>query len=348
MKYQVGLDGLRGFAVLLVMLFHARAPIAQGGYVGVDLFFVLSGFLITSILLSELNENGRVNLWRFYARRLMRLSPALLVMLCAYLFAAPLLWPERTGQVLDVVLAGTYLSDYAIAFWGVPDLLSHTWSLAVEEHFYLLWPILLWAACRRWRERELVTVLAAAYVLATVWRWFWLIRGQSWEQVYYRFDTRLSGLLLGACLAAVLRDKNLCSRIAGFVPALLWLAVLFGALCLRSLWGDPWMLAWGITAAEWSGVALIVAVQQPKGQVTAMLSIRPLVALGKLSYGVYLWHFPIFRWLRPNYRWDDVLLIGLPLTIGLAAFSYFTIEAWARQWRSRNSGTSPARVSSFS
>lgn len=342
MSYQIGLDGLRGFAILLVMLFHARAPIADGGYIGVDLFFVLSGFLITSILLVEIKETGRVEIWRFYSRRLTRLCPALLLMLCAYLLAFPVLWPERTGQMVEVVLAGAYLSDYAVAFWGKPDLLSHTWSLAVEEHFYLVWPIVLVAVCRRWRRHELAAVLASAYVLATVWRWFWIVRGQSWEQVYYRFDTRLSGLFLGALLAAVTRDRNLYSRVVRFLPSLLWLTVLFGTLCLGSLWGDPWMLEWGITSAEWCGAALILAAQDPKGQITSMLSARPLVFLGKLSYGVYLWHYPIFRWLRPNFRWDDVLLIGLPLSVSLAALSYFTVEAWARQWRSGRTGTLPS------
>jgi peptidoglycan/LPS O-acetylase OafA/YrhL len=337
MGYQIGLDGLRGLAVLLVLLFHSRAPIAYGGYIGVDLFFVLSGFLITSILLVEFKESGRVNVWRFYARRFMRLSPALLLMLCGYLLAAPLMWPERTGQLLDVVLAGAYLADYAVAFWGLPDLLGHTWSLAVEEHFYLLWPIALWAICRRWRRHDLVAVLAAAYVLATVWRWFCLVRGQSWEQIYYRFDTRLSGLLLGALLAAAQQYKALFRRLTNFLPGLLWFTVVFGILCLRSLWGDPWMLEWGITAAELCGAALILAAQDPKGQITAMLSARPLIALGKLSYGIYLWHYPIFRWLRPHYRWDEILLIGIPLSVSLAALSYFTVEAWARRWRSRES-----------
>jgi peptidoglycan/LPS O-acetylase OafA/YrhL len=225
MPYNPALDGLRAVAVMLVVLFHARAPIAFGGYLGVDIFFVLSGYLITSLLLSELDTKGTLDLRRFYLRRLLRLTPALFAMLAVYLIVAPFLWPATTDHGKQAAIAATYLSDYAVAFWGTPDFLSHTWSLSVEEHFYLLWPLVLLAACRRWDRRSLVWVFGAAYGLATLVRWVCIVKGQSWEQVYYRFDTHLSGLMLGAWLAALRRDDALFAKLQPVLPWLMWFPV---------------------------------------------------------------------------------------------------------------------------
>lgn len=332
MNYNPALDGLRAFAVFVVLLFHARAPVGMGGYVGVDIFFVLSGFLITTLLLGELASHGRLDILGFWRRRLLRLTPALLAMLAVYALLAPLAWPEADYHASHALLAALYLSDYGVAWWGKPTLLSHTWSLAVEMHFYLLWPLVLLWAYRRWPGRSLVTALALGYVLATLLRWFWTIKGQSWEQVYYRMDTRLSGLMLGAWLAAALRDAWWRVALQRAVPWLLWLAIA-ALVCLQYRWHDLWMLMWGLCIAELGTAAVLITVQRPANPVSQMLARPALTWLGKMSYGVYLWHYPLFVWLRERYTWDVVLLVGVPASLALAAASYYTLEAWAARWR---------------
>jgi peptidoglycan/LPS O-acetylase OafA/YrhL len=334
LTYNPALDGLRAVAIIVVMLFHARAPVALGGFIGVDVFFVLSGYLITTLLLRELETNHCIDLRRFYLRRLIRLTPALLVMLAIYVIVAPFVWPAIADHGWQAFIAAIYLSDYSVAFLGTPNLLSHTWSLSIEEHFYLLWPVVLVIATRRWDRRSLVIVLGAMYVLGTMLRWVCVIRGQSWPQVYYRFDTHLSGLVLGAWLAALSRDEELLNKVRRALPWLLWLPVV-AIVCLKYQWGDIWMLMWGLSLTEWATVAVLIASQSAQGQVSAMLSTAPLVWIGKISYGLYLWHYPIFRYLRETHHWSDVLMIGLPLSVAIAATSYYTVESLGSKWRGR-------------
>jgi peptidoglycan/LPS O-acetylase OafA/YrhL len=342
MNYNPALDGLRAVAVLVVMLFHARAPLVPGGYVGVDVFFVLSGFLITSLLLAELDATGRIDLAGFWRRRLLRLAPALLAMLAAYVLVAPRLWPEVPDHGTQAALAALYLSDYSVAFWGTPSVLSHTWSLAVEMHFYLLWPLILWTACRRWTRASLPAVLAVAWVLATLLRWVWLVRGQEWAQVYYRTDTRLSGLLLGAWLAAALRDPRWRLALRSWQPWALWLPLPALLVVTHFHWGDLWVATWGMAIVELATASLLFGVRDRSSQLATMLA-RPLLAwLGRISYGLYLWHYPVFFYLRERLRWDEVLLVGFPLSVALAAGSYYTLEAWMARWRSGRA-LAPAR-----
>jgi peptidoglycan/LPS O-acetylase OafA/YrhL len=327
-------DGLRAVAIVMVLLFHARAPAGLGGFLGVDVFFVLSGYLISSLLLRELADTGRVDLRRFYVRRLLRLTPALLAMLAAYLALAPLAWPQQPDHAVQAAVTALYLSDYGLAFWGTPSHLSHTWSLAVEMHFYLLWPLLLAFLWRRRSRRSLVILLGAGYLLATLLRWVALIDGQTWEQVYYRFDTRLSGLLLGAWFAAACEDPPVARALERAQPWLLWAAV-GTLLCLQFRWHDLWMLTWGVTFAEWGTLALLAAVRAGTGPLTAMLALPPLAWLGRLSYGLYLWHFPVFLAMRGTFAWDAILLLGGLASLAMAALSFYTIERWALSLRSR-------------
>jgi peptidoglycan/LPS O-acetylase OafA/YrhL len=167
-----------------------------------------------------------------------------------------------------------------------------------------------------------------------VLRWFWLVLGHSWQEVYYPTDTRLSGLMLGAWLAAALRDARWRLGLRSLQPWTLWLPVA-AMLCLRFQWQDFSVMTWGMSLVEVATAAALFAVRDRSSQLAQMLTRPLLVWLGKLSYGLYLWHYPVFYYLREDcrYRWDDVLLVGGPLSLALAAASWYTVEAWVTRRR---------------
>lgn len=328
MHYSAALDGLRSVALLLVLCYHARVPGMQGGFLGVDVFFVLSGYLITRTLAAQYNEYGKIRIARFYGRRLRRLYPALLLLLSVYLLIAPRAFPTPDSHVRDAALVAAYLSDYGFAFWQAPWFLQHTWSLSVEEHFYLLWPLALIPIFKLSTPNQARIILGLA-AAATLWRWHVIQNTDSWQQPYYRFDTRLSGLLLGSA-AGILRPN--APRLAPVIGAALLLAALLGANFKDARALMQWM-----AAAELGAVLLVISADR----ITA-LTWSPLVWLGKLSYGVYLWHFPIMFWLRRQEvtGWQS-LALGGGISILLAAISYYSVEAWARPKRAQPSVEPP-------
>lgn len=338
MPYNPALDGLRAIAIALVILFHAKVPFFQGGFLGVDIFFVLSGYLITSLLLNEEDQTGQIHIGKFYIRRFFRLSPALLTMLIFYLAISSFLWPTTDNHITQAIVAATYLSDYGVAFWGVPNEIGHTWSLAVEEHFYLLWPLLLSFIYKRHTFRLLV-ILLGIYFATSLWRYTWIIYEHTWNQVYYRFDTRATGLILGSCLAVAIRIPSIFKKLKGNINLLIGVSIFTTILLqyaithLQEPWGNLWISKWGFTLTEWSTLIVLLAIHQPQNILYKILSTPPFPWLGRLSYSLYLWHYPIFRYLRNDLPWYDVLLLGLPCTIVLAIFSYYIVESWGLKLR---------------
>ena len=308
--YIPALDGLRAVAVLLVVAFHAR--LLSGGFIGVDVFFVLSAFLITRLLQSEISQTGKIRRSRFYLRRLMRLAPAFILMLGAYVLFAPLIWPGHP-HLSDAMLAAFYVSNYSFAFFRDPIYLQHTWSLAVEEHFYLLWPLLLPLLLR---ARNPLAWLGAAYVAVICWR---MSFAYDWGNYYYRTDTRATGLIVGAVLALYLQRLR-------FTPADAWTGM--GAIILAAVVGEfGGMASTVFPVAEFGAVLVVGAAAQGRlGRLTMVLSAPVAIRIGKLSYGIYLWHYPITIALRP---WlDDVTLFAAVLfpSIALAWLSFVTVE----------------------
>ncbi|HQS99475.1 MAG: hypothetical protein B7Y26_04405 [Hydrogenophilales bacterium 16-64-46] len=330
--YIAGLDGLRAIAVSLVMVSHAHTPFFDNGMLGVDIFFVLSGFLITRILLNEQIETGRIDTLRFYVNRFMRLTPPLLLLLLLYVMLAPLTWPQDTHTLRDAGIAGLYLSDYALALEGIPGRLRHTWSLAVEEHFYLLWPLAL-LVMRSCRPATRVLILAAVYVLATLWR-IECASVQSWDAVYYRFDTRFSGLMLGALLAAMMDVDWRRYAKPGVMPlvALSGLLVILLGLGDGGGWKHTPVLQYGVIGTELVTAATILAILQSESQIK-WLAHPLLTYIGRLSYGMYLFHYPVMLYFRETSGWADALLYGGIGGTLLAALSYHTLEARVRRWR---------------
>lgn len=343
LAYNPALDGLRGVAILLVILSHAHAPLFDGAFYGVDLFFVLSGFLITTLLLQELQRDGRLNYWRFYRRRLWRLMPALALLLLAYCVFAPMLWPDLTDVYSDALVSLLYLADYGIAFFDSPGTLLHMWSLSVEEHFYLVWPPLLAVLARTAPRGGLWRRIAGLLVLAWAWRVLWVVQGQQFYEIFFRFDTRATGLLAGSLLAALVLEQPawfeaLRRRLVHFM----W-AVLAVPLLMAQAWDDMNAMVWGMTVVECAAAFVLLAILQRRGAVYEMLSAPVLTVLGRLSYGIYLWHYPVVRYLRADLPWPAVVLLGLAISAALAALSYYTIERWALRRRDARPASRAAR-----
>ena len=348
LPYNPALDGLRAIAIALVILSHAHVPHVDGAFFGVDLFFVLSGYLISSLLLIEIRQTDRIDLWRFYRRRFFRLMPALLAFLAAYCLIAPLIWPDNGEWYQDAVVSALYLADYGIAFFDSPDSLLHMWSLSVEEHYYLLWPIALLALTRLAPRGALWRSVGMLFLLAWGWRTFWVWQGQQFYEVFFRFDTRATGLLAGSLLAALRQDRPAWfQRLGAHVRWGPWLLAL-APLWIGLKWDDMNVMVWAMPLVELTSLALLLAVlpapgdaatgaAAPRGWIYTLLSYPALVKIGQLSYAIYLWHYPIVRVLRAYLDWPWVVLLGGLLSALMAQLSWLTVERWGRAWRDRKS-----------
>ncbi|MGO4784647.1 acyltransferase family protein [Cryobacterium sp. W22_MBD10_FK3] len=295
--YNTSLDGLRALAVLAVIAGHAGIN-GIGGYHGVTVFFVISGYLITSLLMREKDSRGSISLLKFYGRRLARLGPALVLVTLA-----TVVWLLATGAPVATWWAGalgalTYTTDIIEAAAGnraVGDF-QWSWSLSVEEQFYLLWPILLLLipTAQRWRW----TVAGLSLLVAIQWAWRTIIIAgdPTHERLFYAPDTHVDALIIGTIIALVTYNADL-SSVMVLAARLAGLAGAVGLLVLFS-WkpGGAFQLArfdeggFGQAALLSAGVVFLLAVS-PRGWAGRALAFRPLVFLGKLSYGLYLWNW---------------------------------------------------------
>jgi len=337
------LDGLRGLAVLAVLAFHGQLAVASGGFLGVSAFFTLSGFLITSLLVLEWERHGRINVLRFWARRARRLLPAALVALVG--IAAYGAWvatgheAQRIGG--DGLSALAYVANWRFvvgdqsyaALFSSPSPVQHFWSLAIEEQFYLLFPLLLIGAFTFVRTRVGVRRILIGLTLASIALGFLLWSpGHDPARVYYGTDTRAAELLIGAVLATVLAGRRHRSRMpsrriakscAG-TSALLVLVVMW----TTSNQSATWLYRGGFAVHAVLTAFVIAAALQP-GPVAWILSVRPLRALGLISYGVYLYHWPIFLWLdaaRLGINGAPLFFVRSAVTLAVATASYRWIE----------------------
>lgn len=332
-SYRPALDGLRTVAVYAVLLFHTAHPWATGGFVGVDLFFVLSGFLVTSVIISEIGDRGTLRLLHFYTRRVRRLLPAAVVTVVAtcavFVLVAPV--TRRLELVGDAQSALLYYAnwhflaasgDYFAANVDKSPFL-HFWSLAIEEQYYLFFPVLV-LLLSRWRRGWLVSVIAVLTVGSIVAQLAWARVDAS--HAYYGTDARLYQLLVGSLLALGLNRLLTVSR---RVPwgVVTWLA-LAGFVVLSSGLLDWTPSARGLIAAVVS-CAMVAGLMLKDTSVPArLLSMRVPVFLGKISYGTYLWHWPVIVVLRQVFDTSPrvVAVLTIALGTGLAALSYEVLE----------------------
>ncbi len=301
------LDGLRGMAVAGVLLFHGGH--LTGGYLGVDLFFVLSGFLITSLLLVEAGERDAIALGSFWARRARRLLPALAGLLVGVaLYAFFVAQPSELDQIRGDALAtmGYVANWHAIAtgqdYWALfraPSPLEHAWSLAIEEQFYLVWPLVFVALLAWWKERTARAVLVVALLFAAVSTALMVATYDPADpsRAYFGTDTRATGILLGAALAAALAiwgpTRSRAGRLG--VEGAGWVGVVVLALAWTRLDGESATLyRGGFLVCGLATVLVISAATHPqRGPLARALGWRPLCLLGIISYGLYLWHWPV-------------------------------------------------------
>lgn len=336
MERNAAFDGLRALAVIAVVAVHSGLPAVPGGFIGVDVFFVLSGYLITALLTGEFELSGKIDIFQFCVRRAMRLVPPLAVFLLAYLALAPSAWPEIPSvfHVRDALLSGLYLTDISVALVGAPRMLGHTWSLSLEQHFYLIWPLVITVLYRLGTFRDRFRKMVTLYLILTFWRILHVQAGSEWAAVYYRFDTNFSGLLLGGAIALLAGAGISIRREAADALAISALVVLLVGLHFWR-WGDLSFLVWGQTVAELAAAALVLALAGEKGLVHRMLSARPVVFVGLISYSIYLWHYPMSRyfreWLEPV---PTFAVVGIA-SLAVASASWFLIEEPLTRWRRR-------------
>jgi len=369
-QWLAGLDGLRALAVTAVVVFHFAPTVLPGGFLGVDLFFVISGYLITRMLLAEIDATGRISARDFYRRRIRRLLPAVITLLIVTATASALLWrdelPTMRGGVLSSLgyvtnwwLIGGHQSYFVAS--GRPSMVQHLWSLAIEEQFYLVWPVVLvmiagafltWrrvdarppavlAAGRLYRVAGVATGLALASTLAMA---LLAIRsdvpyGADSGRVYFGTDTHAMGLLLGSAAGALAmrgtlpfarRRPLLRGAFLTDLAAVIALIVLVRIVTSVDEFA-PWLYRGGFLAVSALCVVVVAAAPRPASVVGWLLDRAPLRWLGSRSYSIYLWHWPVAVVTRPDIDltmsgWH-LFMLRTALTIGLAEASFRLVEA---------------------
>ncbi|HLI72809.1 MAG TPA: acyltransferase family protein [Acidimicrobiales bacterium] len=363
LRYIAPLDGIRAFAVLAVMAYHGGIGFMPGGFFGVDAFFVLSGYLITSLLLGEWRADRQISLPGFWARRARRLLPALGVMLlavaCYVRFAVPSgTYPELR---LDSLSSLFYFANWHFivggenyfAATGPPSPLLHTWTLSIEEQFYVVWPIVVLVVVRLTRSLTPLFVLCIAGAVASAtWAAAIFRPGVNETRVYFGTDTHAQCLLVGAGLAVGFAMWRSAAQTGtgraeaelspGARRALVALGLIGSAAVavswLRLGYPDPFVFRGGTTLVALAvGAVIASAVLVPTGPVGRALGLRPLRFLGTISYGMYLWHFPVDELAVTNARtglngwW--LFAARTAVTIVLATASYYMIERPIRSGR---------------
>ena len=393
LPFMPGLDGLRALAVVSVLLYHGGTVWLPGGFLGVEVFFVISGYLITALLVTEWRQRGRIDLKTFWIRRARRLLPALYLVVVATLAYAVVFLPgEVAGLRGDALSAFGYFTNWYLIFgnesyfeaMGRPSLLRHLWSLAVEEQFYLIWPpIVAFGAslgARRYRLRRLTLISLAIAGLSALAMALLYLPDVDPSRIYYGTDTRAAGLLIGAALAFVWRpggrtSREGCARLgrprgAGSggrfrrrwgwaLPALLdvvGVAALGGLVffCLSLDEFQPALYRGGFLVVSLTTAALILVLAHPHSRLGRfVLGWRPLCWIGERSYGIYLWHWPVFMVTRPGLDvpldGPKLLALRLAVTVLLAHLSYRYVEepvrsgALGRAWQKLRQASGPRR-----
>lgn len=332
--YSASLDGARGLMTLGVLAAHLHYHWYPGAIIFMDTFFIMSSYLITSLLIKDHASERRVNFRRFYVRRIRRLLPALVAMLVVYTLTILWLGRPREAEFRGILATLFYFMNWARAFeWPMSPYLGHAWSLSIEEQFYALWP-LLFLGVVRWKHRALrvATGLALLACASAAWRAWLEHQGASLPRLYNGTDVRLDGLCLGAALAFVGRARG---QPLGDAAR--------SALRVSTPWVAAILFVWGFSASyydrswyQWqSQVCMVLSTWLVAGLVLGdRTRLHPLleapftVFLGRICYGLYIWHHPIFLIMEDHLKLGLAtrVMVGLPLTFAVAIVSYHLIE----------------------
>jgi peptidoglycan/LPS O-acetylase OafA/YrhL len=345
MRYFAALDGLRAFSVLLVLALHASYGYFPGGFIGVDVFFALSGYLITANLIETVQRDGRLSIRSFYSRRFWRLAPALF----AALVLARILWSVTNSQTsfnsaaLPVLL---YSANWKEAFEGPISLgaLAHTWSLSIEEQFYFFWPLVtsLLLSARKVRSFKAVMITAALVGVLVVSRFFLEGTGSvlaRYESTFARADELLAGAFCAFLQQECGGQIEFFRTRKGTCLAWLALIVLLGLTAFARP-SDSWLFRGGFTLIACVAMVIVIHItHNPSSLITRALSARPLVEIGRRSYGIYVYHFPLFLALEPlrvAHSYSNFALVSLgriAITFAIAWVSFRWLESPLRVGR---------------
>jgi len=342
------LDGLRAFSVAAVLIYHAEGSWLPGGFLGVEFFFVISGFLITAQLLLEWRRSGGISLGKFWLRRARRLLPAVFALLLVVVTGSLLFFPDEVTEVRGTMLASmAYVTNWYLIFdhqpyfqsFGRPPLLQHLWSLAVEEQFYVLWPVLLSVALKWMRPAFVLPCVLALAAWSSLLMIGLYHRGVDPDRLYYGTDTRAAGLLIGAALAFVWAPWQ-HSTVPGVWTAIrvraldvvgLAAAALLVLLALKLNESHALLYTGGFAITSLTSAVLIAVVVHPASLVGKALGLQPLRWVGVRAYSLYLWHWPVFMLTRPHVDvpLDGILLAVLQIagTAVLAEVSFRYVES---------------------
>lgn len=352
-RYIHSVDGLRAVAVIAVLLYHLGIDWIPGGFLGVDLFFVISGYVITGLILDSIARSGTLDLRAFYLSRIRRLVPALIAMVVFTTLFIGVYAPDTVRRfIADIpyVLTGSMnwalvsrQQDYFEAI-GRPPLLQHTWSLAVEAQFYLIWPLVLLFILRYFGKKNIPFAALAIALASGVALFAYSIRIDTQESaishVYFGTDTHSIGLFLGSALAVSWQPQNLSKEITKRAQDFVDFIGVIGLLGLLSTFlfineSDPTLYRIAFPLSALFGCATLISVVHPASRFAPILSTRPLIWIGERSYGIYLWHWIVFQLTRPSIDLvgDDWALYALRILIvfALADISLRYIEIPVRR-----------------
>ena len=353
-RYIPALDGLRALAVIAVVIYHMNATALQSGLLGVTIFFVLSGYLITGLLIREWSTTKKINLPQFWLRRVRRLFPAIVFVLLGTIVLTGVFAPDMLTKLRnDIVAALLFFTNWWYIFqdvsyfeaMGAPSPVTHFWSLAIEEQFYLIWPpLLLLLFSKRVKKRHiqlglLVAAIASAAAMAILYS-----PQADPSRVYYGTDTRAFSLLIGAFLAFefpparvnghgrqgfTARDRKIALGVGS--AALAGILVMMVAVNGYS----PFLYYGGIALLSLLTGALIITLADGRSPLARFFALRPLVWIGKLSYSIYLWHYPLLLLMNPqNFTGETpwFAYVGQALVIlAASAISYYVVETPLRK-----------------
>ncbi|CAI6028139.1 O-acetyltransferase OatA [Paenibacillus sp. JJ-100] len=344
-RHMNGLDGLRAIAVVGVIAYHLNLDFIPGGLLGVGIFFVLSGYLITDILLTQWHEHGRIALGDFWLRRFRRLLPGMLTLTVVVMLWLLCTDSSRLASLRGDIVSGiTYISNWWYIYhnvsyfesFGPPSPFGHFWSLAVEEQFYLVWPILLIAAIVLFKRKGwLVVFIIVAAELSAGAMAIMYNPDLDPSRVYYGTDTRAFALLAGAALAVIWPSRKLSSGLSGMSRIVLdgcglaALGVLIYMMLTTSEY-DPFLYQGGMLLQTIAATVLVAVLAHPSSILAHIIGAKPFRWIGERSYGLYLWHYPVIVLTSPAVDTGDAhpvrMLLQVVATVFLASISLKYIE----------------------